>query len=254
MLLATRNTQLQQSEFDSYIEFSGLKVRVSRKAKYLQLKVLYDGQVELVIPHKHTRAQALAFVKQNKEWLEQKRANYQNLLHQNPERFVKLPSTIELKASQEKWQVSYCRSDKLSVKEQAGQLHSVGRLIVAFAYEEQKQELIRNWLIKKSKRFLIPWFDSVSHRIGLSYNKLSIRGQKTRWGSCTSEKNISLNRSLMFLPPNLVEYVFIHELCHTRYLNHSNKFWLLVEKFDPNYETHDKQLNHMNVKIPLWAL
>jgi predicted metal-dependent hydrolase len=64
----------------------------------------------------------------------------------------------------------------------------------------------------------IPWLKRVSKKTGLSYAAASIR-QQTRWGSCSSRRLINLNARLLFLPPNLVTYVLVHELCHTKHLN-----------------------------------
>ena len=70
---------------------------------------------------------------------------------------------------------------------------------------------------------------------GVSYNRLYIRNQKTCWGSCTTRKNISLNYRILFLPKRLRDYVIVHELCHLKELNHSEKFWSLVSRACPDY-------------------
>lgn len=86
----------------------------------------------------------------------------------------------------------------------------------------------------------------------LPFSNFSIREQSTRWGSCSVEKNISLNQQLMFLPYELVRYVIIHELCHTKELNHSKRFWHLVEKHDPNWQAHRKALRLAQSELPKW--
>ena len=72
-------------------------------------------------------------------------------------------------------------------------------------------------------------------RIGVRPSRVSIRGQKTCWGSCTGNGSISLNWRLMLLPRELAEYVLIHELCHLRFLDHSASFWALVEQWVPDF-------------------
>ena len=74
------------------------------------------------------------------------------------------------------------------------------------------------------------------------YNKVSIRNQKTRWGSCSSKDNISLNMKLLHLPDQLIDYILLHELVHTRVKNHSKDFWSELETVVPNARTVDKQL------------
>ncbi|NJR66755.1 MAG: M48 family metallopeptidase, partial [Leptolyngbyaceae cyanobacterium CRU_2_3] len=97
-----------------------------------------------------------------------------------------------------------------------------------------------------------PWLRQVSREVELPCNKIAVRGQKTIWASCSSKKNISLNYKLMFLPPELVRYVFIHELCHTAHLNHSENFWAFVEEKAPDYQLYDTELNKAWCYIPPW--
>ena len=75
------------------------------------------------------------------------------------------------------------------------------------------------------------------------YNRISIRNQKTRWGSCSSKNNISLNKKLLHLPDQLIDYILLHELVHTRVKNHSQDFWNELETVVPNARTVDKQLS-----------
>ena len=71
-----------------------------------------------------------------------------------------------------------------------------------------------------------------------SYNKITLRRQKTRWGSCSSKKNLNFNWQLVYFEPKIIDYVIIHELAHLTHMNHSKNFWQLVEKYDPEYKKH----------------
>jgi predicted metal-dependent hydrolase len=84
--------------------------------------------------------------------------------------------------------------------------------------------------------------EALAEEHGFHFNRLSFRSQKTRWGSCSGNKNISLNSKLLFMSEAVVKYVMIHELCHTVEMNHSSRFWSLVEDCDPEYRHHKKQL------------
>ena len=75
-----------------------------------------------------------------------------------------------------------------------------------------------------------------------SFNKICIRNQKTRWGSCSSKQNLNLNYKILFLHRDLRDYIIVHEMCHLKEFNHSHKFWSLVKKACPNYLETKKEL------------
>ena len=77
---------------------------------------------------------------------------------------------------------------------------------------------------------------------GYEYNRVAIRNQKTCWGSCTAKKNLNFNYKLILLPPHLLDYIVVHELCHLGELNHSKNFWNLVAQTLPEYKSHIKEL------------
>lgn len=70
---------------------------------------------------------------------------------------------------------------------------------------------------------------------GFKFNQVAIKNQKTRWGSCSKKRNLNFNYKILFLSPRMRDYIIVHELCHLREFNHSNKFWRLVAKAVPNY-------------------
>ena len=78
--------------------------------------------------------------------------------------------------------------------------------------------------------------------IGVTYGKITVINQKTRWGSCSSKGNLNFNCLLMLAPPEVLDYVVVHELCHRKQMNHSKAFWLEVEKVLPNYKEVRKWL------------
>jgi len=95
---------------------------------------------------------------------------------------------------------------------------------------------------KEAKKTLVKRLDEIAKRHGYGYNRVSIRNQKTRWGSCSSRNNISLNMKLTLLPDELRDFILLHELVHTRVKNHGNGFWEEILKAEPRAEQLDRQL------------
>ena len=85
--------------------------------------------------------------------------------------------------------------------------------------------------------------------MGVTVGRITIRNQKTRWGSCSSKGNLNFNYQLYYLPEELLDYVVIHELAHRRYMNHSADFWAEVEKYCPDYKIYRKQLNEYRLMV-----
>ena len=93
-----------------------------------------------------------------------------------------------------------------------------------------------------SKEFLEGRIKELANKFGFVYNKVTIRNQKTRWGSCSGKNNINLNMQLMNIPNHLIDYVLLHELVHTIVKNHSPLFWTTLDRYVSNAKAIDKEL------------
>lgn len=116
---------------------------------------------------------------------------------------------------------------------------SIAKLPEFHRYTDDQIKQIR----KKAKEYFPVRVEYFAKKYGYKYNKLSFRNQKTRWGSCSSDNNISLNIALITMPPDLIDYVILHELTHTIEKNHSAAFWSKLEQVCPNYKELRKELH-----------
>ena len=85
--------------------------------------------------------------------------------------------------------------------------------------------------------------------MGVSYERVSIRAQKTRWGSCSGNGNLSFNWKLSLVPDEILDYVVVHELAHRKEMNHSPRFWAVVEKELPDYRERREKLKKMGKQL-----
>ncbi|MBW4464332.1 MAG: M48 family metallopeptidase [Pegethrix bostrychoides GSE-TBD4-15B] len=235
------------------------RVRESARAKHVSIRVSHLGEVEVVIPTGFDRRQIPEIIKKRQDWIAK---TTQRIVAERQAAPVSatepLPASLSLQALPEVWELRYeptTASYITTSTKLAKSAKSAHQLILRGATDQPLlcQRILEQWLKRKAELHLIPWLRQTSQEISLPFAEASIRGQKTLWASCSSRHNISLNYKLLFLPPHLVRYVLIHELCHTIHLNHSQRFWGLVGQKEPDYRQLDAELNKAWIYIPTWV-
>jgi predicted metal-dependent hydrolase len=108
---------------------------------------------------------------------------------------------------------------------------------------------LEQWYRAEAARLMNERADKLSSQMGTSYKRIVIRGQKTRWGSCSRKKNLSFNWKLMMAPEPVIHYVIIHELAHLKEMNHSKRFWELVAQYCPEWRGHKKWLKQHEANL-----
>lgn len=220
------------------------RFRISHRARHVRISVSAYGQVTITHPAHVSRSEAAAFVHSKREWILRQLAKTKPLPRSGTLDRLHLPLTGETFFIRHQ----ELESSRAGLRQKGNVLHLRHD---ANAPETIRWEL-REWLKKYARNELAKRLDALCAQTDLSYQKLSIRLQRTRWGSCTREGAISLNAKLMFLKENLVRHVLIHELAHTVHLNHSQAFWHLVACYDPNWREHRKSLRQAVAMIPAW--
>lgn len=223
-----------------FIEVQGhkIEVRLGRKYRNLSLRMAPGKGVWVNVPLGFSVSQVTDFIKKHIEWIDKNRARFET----------------------EKLECQHSVGDKIKTKlhsielvEHAGAefaSRKVGREIKLYVPSLVKQEVLNRVVvdfIAKVMKFecqeLLPMrVKELAEHYGFKYGKLSFRNNSTNWGSCSAENNISLNVKLMQARSEVIDYVILHELCHTKIRNHSDQFWSLVESVCPDYKTLRKEL------------
>jgi predicted metal-dependent hydrolase len=224
------------------------RVRPSARARRLAVRVLPGGLVEIVVPP-GTRPRAVEqFVMRHLRWIERTLDLYRPA---EPAAADLLPDSIRFAATDRSYRVSYAEAGgapRLAV--------GAGTLAVTGAMNRVGllRHALQRFTMREARAALSPWLAGLSAATGLGYARVQIRRQRTRWGSCSPTGTISLNACLMFQPAPVVNYLLLHELAHTRHLNHSRRFWRLVERFEPAWRELDAALSRGWREVPGWAL
>jgi len=220
------------------------KIKKHAKARGVKIRASITSGLEITVPQRFSLKQLPDVLEQNRDWIIKHLSKLPNRDN------WQLPDEINLRGICEQWKVSYvpCQTKLQLIKRPGYELVLIGDI----AQKESCRLLLYKWIKAYAKRRLPDYLYLQSERTQLTYLSVQIRDQKTRWGSCSKEKSINLNVRLLFLAPEVMNYVLIHELCHTQHLNHSTRFWQLVKKHDPLYEDHRRLLRRANEIIPTW--
>lgn len=105
------------------------------------------------------------------------------------------------------------------------------------------------FLKNAAENYLLPRTHTLAKKMSITFNRITLREQKSRWGSCSSQGNLNFNWRLVHFSPEIIDYVIIHELAHRTHMNHSQEFWNLVATFDPEHMKHRNTLKKFSVGL-----
>lgn len=229
------------------------QLRKSLKAKRVSLSISKSKGLEVIVPYKSRKEPDIeALFNEKRRWIEKNLAPILLNTDSKPQELIK-PLWLDLKAIQKLVTFTYQKTEhKLIRIKSCSEIVNNFIVIGPIDNDHLVFRALRRWLTHTAYQTFSPWLHNLSQKTGLMYHDLSIRSQSTLWGSCNAKKRISLNNKLLFIPEHLVNYILLHELCHTRHLNHSQRYWNLLKTFDPDCLKHRKEMRQVLTYIPPW--
>ncbi|MBK1717699.1 M48 family metallopeptidase [Thiocystis violacea] len=227
------------------------KIRRSARARAVWLRVNPHEGLVVTAPKDIGLEALMDLVHGRSDWIARQWPVLDGIRSRQANSVGSRPDRLELRAIDESWTLEYQETDHGSA---SVRIQCAGRLLVRGAPGDPKvcRAALRRWLMSRAREAFAPWLEELARETGLNYTRLSVRTQRSRWGSCTRQGHISLNAKLLFLPRPQVRYVMLHELCHTRELNHSPAYWALVRQHEPDLESIRRQMRDAWTLIPHW--
>jgi predicted metal-dependent hydrolase len=233
----------QLSLFETRSSGDPFAVRVSPRARRLTARVHVGGRVEIVVPIGVNAHAVRDFVQRFTPWIDRKVEAMRGLMAPAES----IPPVIEFAYTDERFSVEWRHLALRKVTEH-------GQHITVQAPDERAaRSLLQGWLKRAAQERLAPRLLHLAMNLKYTVARVAIRCQRTRWGSCSTRGTISLNCSLVFLRPEIVRYLFVHELAHIKHMNHSANFWSLVAKLEPEYRRLDRELLAGWRTVPHWV-
>ncbi len=193
------------------------------------LQALPQGKIKLYAPAFCSLREADRIVKENLKKVESACAAMDAAAQT-------LTDTLLFKGKRYPLNISQAKARRITLTEEGL------RVLTPYSDSENINAQIKRWLVKSALEDIRLNLDKWSLTVAVPYGRVTVREQRTRWGSCSSKHNLNFNWKLILAPPEALEYVVIHELCHLIHLNHSERFWAEVKKRMPEYESWKRWL------------
>ena len=211
------------------------RVRRSPRARRVRVSVDGSGEVEVVLPRRAPERAAAQAVRELGPWIERRRRTL---------------ARAAAEIARPEGTVPYLGRD-LRLVPQPGRERVHRRGDELLVPKRDAAAAIERWYRRQARAEIAPRLDAATARAGTSYSGLTIRGQKTRWASCSTTGHMSFNWRLLLAPEAVLDYVVEHEVCHLERMDHSPRFWALLESRVPDWREHARWLRRYGPTLVL---
>lgn len=204
-----------------------ITVKSSKRRKTVGLRISGSGDLVVFTPHRITERTVIKIIKQHETWIFKQIQN-------NPTQQLALTEGSTIYYMGEKHQLHFEVNKKQSVQLNTDTL-TIKNTTKALSLENKVKEQLEKWYINTARDIIEDRVYYYAKLIQEPVEKIRLKNTQTRWGSCSSKRNININWRLIMAPFNVMDYVILHEVCHLKHLNHSSSFWKLVAEIMPDY-------------------
>ena len=211
------------------------RIRRSDRARRIRVSVDGNGDIEVVLPRRSPERHAAEAVKELAPWIERRR---------------RAVAKVALEVAREPGTVPYL-GEMLRLVPEEGRTRVHRRRDDLLIPPGDPRPALERWYRRRAKAEIGPRLDAATGRAGSSYTGLTIRSQRTRWASCSSNGAMSFNWRLLLAPPEILDYVVEHEVCHLEVMDHSPRFWRLLASRSPRWREHSAWLRRYGSTLNL---
>ncbi len=211
------------------------RIRRSDRARRIRVSVDGNGDIEVVLPRRSPERHAAEAVKELAPWIERRR---------------RAVARVALEIARAPGTVPYL-GESLRLVPEPGRTRVHRRGDALLVPEGDPRPALERWYRRRAKSEIGPRLDAATKRAGSRYTALTIRGQRTRWASCSSTGAMSFNWRLLLAPPEILDYVVEHEVCHLEVMDHSPRFWRLLASRAPDWRAHSAWLRRYGPTLTL---
>jgi predicted metal-dependent hydrolase len=212
--------------------------RRSVKARYMHFEINASEGLVVVVPKRWSANTLPALIEGKKRWILKNIDRYAGYVHPFDKGYLEQGDKIPYlgRDLEVVFSTNHVGTD--------GVILNDDRLLLQSEHPDNgtAAQIVKQWLRDQATAFLLERVGALAAKLDLTYSRVSIRGQKSRWGSCSTKKNINLNWKLIMTLPHIIDYTIIHELLHLKEMNHSKAFWDLVEEYYPQWRQYRKWL------------
>lgn len=227
---------------------------ISPRAKRISLKISAEKGLEVIVPTRVRLSNLPRIIHEKEDWiiknltaLKEKAKTKPKLTDGARLTIAGAPYIVRFLPARKKSQVKELRP--LLFNSDTAHYGEPELRIYSNESESERKKVLEKFLREKARSHFTARTKEIAQQMGVTFNKISIKAQKTRWGSCSRKKNLNFNWRLILTTPEIIDALIIHELAHTVHLNHGKNFYALVAKHCPNHKALSKKLGTLQFII-----